>query len=640
MKKLLVVLWTALASNLFAAEVPIEWPYPDDIPTASSAVPGRAGEVPYDIVRFLKSRGPSAVRLSPNGQRLTYLSTVTGEPQLFNVPVTGGSHQQMTFGRAVTFYEWSPDSQWLIYGTDRDGNERNAYTVINSDGTIERRLSESGPAFLAFGSFTSDGVRIAYSSTARNGLDFDVYVRSVTGGDAKLIYQGTFGIFAGVWHPDGTRLLLAETRGEDANNLYLLDSTTGEPDTLFKPEIGSRYVAITWLKDGSGFYLATDQGRDFVGLGFYDVESRELSMLETPEHDVAEVTLFYHQRYLAWTVNEDGYDRLFVFDRQKQEPVEVPELPPGVYSLNGANQTALLSVHITGPRTPGEIWLWDLAEERARMVVAPTLAGIDPATLVVPESVRFSARDGVGLQGMLYKPKNLAADVRPPLMLKVHGGPTGQARPRFDTTGQYLVGRGYAVFDLNFRGSTGFGKTFARLDNGRLRVNVVNDIEDAVRWLGEYADIDPSRVAIMGGSYGGYLTNAAVGEFPGMFKAAVSFVGVSDWVRALEEASPALKASDRIEYGDITDPDDRAFFAQISPIAKAHLVRTPMLVVHGANDPRDPVTESDRFVAAVREQEVEVKYLRFADEGHSLTKLGNRITAYREIAQFLDEKLR
>ena len=319
--------------------------------------------------------------------------------------------------------------------------------------------------------------------------------------------------------------------------------------------------------------------------------------------------------------------------------VEVPELPPGVYGLNGAKQTALLSVHITGPRTPGEIWLWNLAEERARMVVAPTLAGIDPATLVVPESVRFSARDGVGLQGMLYTPKNLGADVRPPLMLKVHGGPSGQARPRFDTTGQYLVGRGYAVFDLNFRGSTGFGKTFARLDNGRLRVNVVNDIEDAVRWLGEHADIDPSRVAIMGGSYGGYLTNAAVGEFPGMFKAAVSFVGVSDWVRALEEASPALKASDRIEYGDITDPDDRAFFAQISPIAKAHLVRTPMLVVHGANDPRDPVTESDRFVAAVREQEVEVKYLRFADEGHNLTKLGNRITAYREIAQFLDEKL-
>ena len=638
MKKLLVVVW-AVSVSAFATEAPIEWPYPEDIPTASSAVPRPAGEVPYDIVRFLKARGPRAARISPDGNRLTFLSTVTGEPQLFGMPTQGGAPQQMTFGRAVTFYEWSPDSHWLVYGADRDGNEREAYTLIAADGRQERQLSESGSAFLDFGSFTHSGARVAYASTLRNGKDFDVYVRSVEGGDAQLIHEGSFGTYARAWHPDDTRLLIAETRGEDGNNLYLLDSTTGALDTLFKPEVGSRYVSATWLKDGSGFYLATDQDRDFVGLGFYELETRELTMLETPERDVANVTLFYNQRYLAWTVNEDGYDRLHVFDRQEQEAVEVPELPAGVYGLNGAQQTALLSVRVSGPRTPGEIWLWDLAAQRARLAVPATLAGIDPATLVEPESVRFAARDGVKLQGLLYRPNNVAANVRPPLMLKVHGGPNAQARPRFDATVQYLVGRGYAVFDLNYRGSNGFGKAFARLDNGRLRAGVVNDIEDAVRWLGEHTEIDPSRVAIMGGSYGGYLTNAAVGEFPGLFKAAVSFVGVSDWVRALEEASPALKASDRVEYGDINDPDDRAFFAEISPIAKAHLVRTPLLVVHGANDPRDPVTESDRFVKAVREQEVDVKYLRFADEGHNLTKLGNRITAYREIARFLDEKL-
>jgi dipeptidyl aminopeptidase/acylaminoacyl peptidase len=637
-KKLLVVVWAVSVSAL-ATEAPIEWPYPEDIPTASSAVPRPAGEVPYDIVRFLKTRGPRAARISPDGNRLTFLSTVTGEPQLFGMPTQGGAPQQMTFGRAVTFYEWSPDSHWLVYGGDRDGNEREAYTLIGADGRQERQLSESGPAFLAFGSFTNSGARVAFASTLRNGKDFDVYVRSVEGGDAQLIHEGSFGFYARAWHPDDIRLLIAETRGEDGNNLYLLDSTTGALDTLFKPEIGSRYVSATWLKDGSGFYLATDQDRNFVGLGFYELETRELTMLETPERDVANVTLFYNQRYLAWTVNEDGYDRLHVFDRQEQEAVDVPELPAGVYGLSGAHQTALLSVHVTGPRTPGEIWLWDLAAQRTRLAVPATLAGIDPATLVDPESVRFAARDGVGLQGLLYRPNNLAANVRPPLMLKVHGGPNAQARPRFDATVQYLVGRGYAVFDLNYRGSNGFGKAFARLDNGRLRAGVVNDIEDAVRWLGEHAEIDPSRVAIMGGSYGGYLTNAAVGEFPGLFKAAVSFVGVSDWVRALEEASPALKASDRVEYGDINDPDDRAFFAEISPIAKAHLVRTPLLVVHGANDPRDPVTESDRFVKAVREQEVDVKYLRFADEGHNLTKLGNRVTAYRAIARFLDEKL-
>jgi Dipeptidyl aminopeptidases/acylaminoacyl-peptidases len=198
---------------------------------------------------------------------------------------------------------------------------------------------------------------------------------------------------------------------------------------------------------------------------------------------------------------------------------------------------------------------------------------------------------------------------------------------------------GIAILDLNFRGSTGYGKTFARLDNQRLRPNAVRDVADAMAWLAEDGRVDASRAAIMGGSYGGYMTNAAVGEFPELFDAGVSFVGVSDWVRALEEASPALKASDRLEYGDITDPDDRAFFRSISPIENVDAIRTPMLFSHGVNDPRDPVTESDRMVRAIRENGIDVVYLRWPDEGHSIRKLGNRIAAYRAVVAFLEDKL-
>jgi dipeptidyl aminopeptidase/acylaminoacyl peptidase len=455
------------------------------------------------------------------------------------------------------------------------------------------------------------------------------------------VFEGTFGFYARGWRPGSSQVLMTETRGEDGNNLYLLDTVTGEAETLFKPEVSSEYQSFAWLPDGSGFYLSTNHDREFAGLAFYDLGARELRFLRTPEHDIGNVVLFGGDRFLAFTTNENGYDRLHLMDRRlrsSDQRVPAPELPPGVYNLAGARDAAALVVRVSGPRTPGEAWLWRPGEEAAERVLDPTLAGIDPDVLVVPEAVSFEAQDGVMLHGLLYRPAG--DNRRPPLMLKVHGGPTGQARPRFDGVSQYLVGRGYAVFDFNFRGSTGYGKTFARLDNGRLRPNAVRDIEDAVGWLGDSVDVDPTRMAIMGGSYGGYLTNAAVGEYPGLFKAAVSFVGVSDWVRALEQASPALKASDRVEYGDITDPDDRAFFAEISPIAKAHRIRTPMVVVHGANDPRDPVTESDHLVQAVREQEVEVRYLRFADEGHGLRKLGNRITAYREIADFLDEKLK
>jgi dipeptidyl aminopeptidase/acylaminoacyl peptidase len=259
--------------------------------------------------------------------------------------------------------------------------------------------------------------------------------------------------------------------------------------------------------------------------------------------------------------------------------------------------------------------------------------------MALPEAVSFPARDGVTLHGLLYLPREAGHGGPPPVVLAVHGGPTAQARPDFDPVLQYLLARGIAVLDFNFRGSTGFGKTFTRLDDGRRRPDAVRDLADAMAWLGEDGRVDASRAAVMGGSYGGYLAFAALTEHPGLFDAAVSFVGVSNWVSALEGASPQLKASDRLEYGNIDDPEDREFFLALSPITRVDRVRDPLLAAHGANDPRDPVTESDNFVRAVREQGGEVEYLRFPDEGHGVRKLQNRVTLYRQVAAFLERHL-
>jgi dipeptidyl aminopeptidase/acylaminoacyl peptidase len=259
--------------------------------------------------------------------------------------------------------------------------------------------------------------------------------------------------------------------------------------------------------------------------------------------------------------------------------------------------------------------------------------------MVVPEHYSFEARDGVTIHGLLYMPPELPRGMRPPVLLSVHGGPTAQARSTFDPAHQYLLTRGIAVFDLNYRGSTGHGKTFARLNDGRLRAAEYLDMADAIEWLDEQGRVDVRRAAVMGGSYGGYLAMAGVARLPEHFAAAVAFVGVSNWVTALEGASPQLKASDRIEYGDIDDPDDREFFREISPITHVSNVRAPVMVLHGANDPRDPVEESDQFVRAIRERGGEVQYLRFTDEGHGIRRLENRIIAYRRIARFLERVL-
>ena len=273
-------------------------------------------------------------------------------------------------------------------------------------------------------------------------------------------------------------------------------------------------------------------------------------------------------------------------------------------------------------------------------VTESTLAGLDPSKFVTPEAVTFPSHDGLTVHGLLYMPSSTTAERRAPVVLNVHGGPTSQARPAFSGVTQYLVARGYAVLDLNFRGSTGYGKRYTRLDNGRLRPNAVKDMGAAVEWLAKSGrPVNASKVAVMGGSYGGYMTYAALALLPDKFAAGVSFVGVSNWVTALAGASPELKASDRIEYGNVDDPSDLEFFKELSPFTHVAQVRAPLLVSHGANDPRDPVTESDQFVRAIRERGGEVEYMRWPDEGHQIRKLSNRVTAYRRVAAFLARTL-
>jgi dipeptidyl aminopeptidase/acylaminoacyl peptidase len=610
-------------------------PNEDDIPRPEAVEIGLAGQGLPDITRFLNVRSAWSPSLAPDGERLAFRTDITGKPQLWVVDSRGGWPQQLTHGESVTFHEWSPSGEWIAYGTDRGGNEREGFYLIDPDGTLERELLAPSEAFRAFGGFSPDGRRIAYSTTERNGRDFDVHVIDVDTGADREVFVGTFGFFVAAWRPDGEALLLSETRGEDGNDVHLLELSDGSLTTIFSPEVSAVHSGFAWTPDGRGFYLATDQDRDFAGLAFYDVAAGSLSWVERPEHDVGGVDLSEAGRLLSWSTNEGGWSVLHVRDLDESTDVSLPDLPRGLFSLRWARGARVATLSGGGPQVPGDIWSWSPDTDDLTRVTHSSTAGLDMAAMVVPTHHDFPARDGVMLHGLLYLPPGAGEGPPPPVLLAVHGGPTGQARPRFSAVQQYLLTRGIAVFDLNFRGSTGYGKTFARLDNQRLRPDAVRDMEDALDWLAETGRVDASRAAVMGGSYGGYMTNAALTTFPERFRCGVSIVGVSNWITALEGASPALKASDRLEYGDIDDPEDRAFFEELSPLTHVEKVRAPLMVMHGANDPRDPVSESDQFVRAIREQGGTVEYLRFPDEGHGVRKLSNRVTAYRRVADFL-----
>ncbi|RMB12342.1 S9 family peptidase [Eilatimonas milleporae] len=617
-----------------------DWPYAEDIPQTGPVSLGLAGEKPADITRFLLAQGAYGANLSPDGRSLAYISRVTGTPQIWLMTL-GKAHEsspprQLTFGNGVTFYRWHPDSGYLLYGADNNGDEREAFYLITADGLEERLVLPFSDGFRRFGDFSVDGDRFVYASTERNGRDFDIYAADLTTGTARMVYEGTYGFFPVAWQPGGTRILVSETRGEDGNNLHSLDVTTGEMIPVFVPEISAAYTQIEWRPDGAGFYMATNDGRDYQALAYMDMTAGETVLLDAGERDVDEVALA--GGYLAWTTNDGGYSRLHVRHLASGRDVAVPELPAGVYRLDWAEGAAapLLSISVSGPGLPGDIYLWSLKDDTVRHAVSSNLAGLRSADMVAPEAIRFSARDGVTVHGLLYLPEGVTA---PAVVVDVHGGPTAQARPRWQPVTQYLVGKGIAVLDINVRGSTGFGKTYARLDNQEKRLDSVRDLADAVAWMKADGRVDADRAAVMGGSYGGYMVNAVMGAYPGVFRAGASFVGVSDWVRALQEASPGLKASDRIEYGDISEPRWQAFYAENSPINTVHKIAAPMFFEHGANDPRDPVSESDRMVKALRERGIEVTYLRFPDEGHSVRKLPNRIAFYRQLAAFLEKHL-
>lgn len=645
----------ALLVLLFAMQQKAVPPTPNDadIPKPLAAEVGLAGSGAPDISRFLNVRSAAAPSLSPDGTLLTFRTGLTGTPQIWTVPTSAAdvltvgtwrplAPDQITFGEPVTQHVFSPAGDAILYACDRAGNEREGYFLVTPNGTRERELLAPSDVFRVFGGFSHDGKFIAYATTGRTAVDFDIHVLEVASGADRKVHEGKAGMYVASWRPDGSGLLISETRGEDGNDLHYLDLKTSKLDTLFKPAEGARYSNFAWVPDGSGFYLTTDHERNFSILGFYDFNKRTLRVVQEPPHDVEDAALSHDGRYLCYVINNGGYGDLHLVDLKENRPVPVKGLPRGLYGVSFAQKANVLAITVGGPNVPGDIWICNPATGDTTRATRSGTAGLDLSMCIIPEHVEFKARDGESIFGLLYLPKAPAGSElskKPPVLMAVHGGPTAQARPGFSSVNQYLLGRGIAILDLNFRGSTGYGKRFARLDNLRLRPNAVTDMADAIEYLKKDGRVDATRAAVMGGSYGGYMTYAALTQLPDVFKGGVSFVGVSNWITALEGASPELKASDRLEYGNIDDPEDRKFFTDLSPITHIKNIKSPIMVVHGANDPRDPVTESDQFVRGVRELGGEVEYLRFPDEGHGIRKLSNRITCYRRVAAFLEKTL-
>ena len=586
----------------------------------------------YDFARYLKVRGAWGASWSPDGLRVSFLTEITGVPQVWEV---AGEALGPSWPEQLTFYEervsgamYSPTENRLLFGMDAGGNERSQLFLLEDGGV--RNLTGAPDAIHYPGDFSPNGRRIAYTATRRNGTDFDVFVQELPGGEPETVWEVSGYHTVADWAPDGGALIVSRHHSNVNNDLYRLDLTSGEATLLTPHEGDARFSGANVMPDGESLYLATDRDGQFLRLARLDLATLALDYLTSDDWDVEDVELSRDARYLVASRNMDGYSDVLLFNGRGRRMPD-PQIPEGIVGgFEFSPDSRRLAFTLTAPERNPDVWVLELSDGEARRLTRSSTAGIPPRTFRKPCIVRYTSFDGREIPALFHEPEAQNA----PVIVNVHGGPESQARPAFAPVTQYLLGRGYSVFSPNVRGSTGYGKAYTHLDDVRLRMDSVKDLAHAAYWLGERGH---GRIAVMGGSYGGFMVLAALTEYPDLWTAGVDIVGIANLVTFLENTGSYRRSLREPEYGSLEK--DREFLESISPIHKAGEITAPLMVVHGKNDPRVPVGEAEQIVGRVQSNGGTVEYLLYEDEGHGLAKLKNRLDAYPKIVAFLDTYL-
>lgn len=597
----------------------------------------------YGIERFLNVRGAASPSFAPDGRSVAFVTGITGVPQVWSVPCgadAGGWPEQLSFhSDRVGFARFSPAEHTLAYGMDSGGDERVQLYLLGSGGAVDEALTADPSVIHNFGGWSRDGRRVAFSSNRRHPAYFDVYAAGLDERTPRLVFQEDGNNYVAAWAPDGRSLVVNRQHAPFINDLLLacLDGTARQLTPSDRP---AAWETVQWLPDGSGFYCISDLDRDLPAICFYEAARGCFDVVLEADGEVESLRLSRDGGRLAYAVNAGGYSRISVLHRASGRTVELPAFLRGVAGeLSWApDDRRLAFVFTSGTRNP-DVWIWDTdsGEDGAvRQLTFSSRGGLPSSAFVEPELVGFAAHDGLRIPAFWYAPPGVSGPL--PTVVHVHGGPESQARPGFNPVIAYLVNQGYGVLAANVRGSTGYGKRYRSLDDLELRMDSVADLKSAAGWLAESGRSDRDRIAVMGGSYGGFMTLAALTTYPETWAAGVDIVGIANWVTFMQHTGPWRRKLREAEYGSLEHHRD--LLERISPLHRADQIRAPLLVIHGANDPRVPIGEAEQIVAAVRAREVPCEYLRYEDEGHGLVKLSNRIPAYTAIAAFLDRHLR
>ncbi len=591
-----------------------------------------------------------ALAFSPDGRRLAYSSNASGQYNLWLVPVEGGEPVQLTTytEQSVREIAWAPDGRSLVYTADRNGDERyQIYRIptaggepawLTDDPTVQFLLAGSPSASPISGGrshpFSADGRLLAYAAADRDPAEQDVLVRDLRTGEVRRVLEGGVGMPTPVsFSPDGEWLLVHRIASSIDNDLLVVGSAGGEPTLLTRHDGSVRHLPGPWTPDGTGFWLVTDADREYLALLRHSLCSDPPVPVDEPAWDVEEIDAADDGSLLVWTVNVDGCSRLRARDPRTGRDVPVPELPAGVVTaLRVAPDGSRLAFQLDSATRPTDLAVVDVGTKQLRYLTDSRPPALVAVRREPPELVRYPTHDGRQVPAYLYRP---GGSGRFPVLLSVHGGPQAQERPLYRLSGLYqsLLDRGVGVLAPNVRGSTGYGKAYSRLILRDWGGGELGDLEHAVTYLRTLDWVDPDRIGVYGGSFGGFAALSCASRLPGLWAAVVSSFGPSNLITAARAVPPAWR---KFMAGWLGDPDDDAeFLRSRSPLTYADQIRAPLFVIHGARDPRVASSESDQIVASLRARGVAVRYDVYPDEGHGFTKRENELRARADEVDFL-----
>ncbi len=596
----------------------------------------------YSIEQFYKNNSIIGGAFSDDENKLLVSSNESGIFNVYEIDIASGEKTQKTFSEKESFFaiDYLPKTNQILYSADKGGDELNHIYLMNEDGTTTD-LTPGEKEKARFAGWSKDKKSMYFTSNKRTPKFFDFYKMNIDSRESEMLYQNDNGINISSMSEDEDWFAFRQTITTSENKLFLKNRINNSIIELSE-ESGS-YSASGFSKDNKDFYYITDVNKEFTYLVRYKIETGEKEVLFESNWDVMYSYLSENEKYRVTAINEDGKNTLLIRDIINNSDVYFPKIPDGdIKGASFSESENKIRLTIGTSKSPNNIYVYDLNSKELKKLTETLNPEINANDLVSAEVVRYPSFDGLEIPAIYYKPLHATERNKVPALVWVHGGPGGQSRTGYFSLIQYLVNHGYAILAVNNRGSSGYGKTFYKMDDLNHGDKDLKDCIWGKKWLQAQDYINARNIGIIGGSYGGYMTMAAMTFTPDEFKVGVNIFGVTNWLRTLKSIPPYWESVRNALYKEMGDPTtaDSVRLYEISPVFHAHKVKNPVMVLQGANDPRVLKVESDEIVAGIEANGITVEYVVFDDEGHGFRKKENEIEGYGKILSFLDTHLK